>query len=110
MWLDLASKVDFAARTLIDYSLRQAASTAFDDDAKKWLETIQGLDDSPQAHVINFMVVSASNDDDENKKIETEYEIQKLKKHKENLLSLLSASEKTLGLIDEQILQLEKNK
>lgn len=64
-WLDISLEIDRAARTLIRYSLEQAADYATDEKTASWIENTINLPDNEEVSILLHLVSSDTNDPDQ---------------------------------------------
>ncbi len=65
-WIDIALAVDHAARVLINFAIKQAASYAKDKKTKSWIENAANLKMSDDLSAIDLLVYTYEDDKDEN--------------------------------------------
>ncbi|QTR55105.1 hypothetical protein J9260_08510 [Thiothrix unzii] len=103
MWLTMASYLDRAARTLIEYSLRKAVVVAVDKKSLEWVQAAYGLDAHTDASAIVRLFLPEGIMQEDNKKTDAELEIEQLTIYKGYLQDFISTAESTSMFIDEKI-------
>lgn len=111
IWIEVAKEVNSVARQLIHDAFRQAAQAAKGAKTKEWLENAVALPNSHDIQIIRAVLDMEPDDSYEDgtvEKIESSYEVERIKNRLERLAKFSRLNEAFVELYKSQLADIEK--